>query len=69
MEVANIKNYVTTLHPMESIIELHAHTPINKMGLWNVNTTTLSKQASLFWPIALPLSHIGLRLFKPLAIS
>jgi hypothetical protein len=69
MEVANIKNYVTILHPVESIIELRAHTPINKMSLWNANTATLSKLASPFWPIAPPLSHIGLRLFKPLAIS
>jgi hypothetical protein len=48
MEVANIKNCIAILHPMESIIELRAHTLINKMGLWNANTATLSKWASPF---------------------
>jgi hypothetical protein len=47
MVVVNIKNYATYLPPMASIIASHAPILMNKMDLWNANTATLLKWASL----------------------
>lgn len=61
--VTNLKN-ATFLRLMEYIIGLRALTPINKTGLWSVNTAILSKWALLSWPIPWYPSNTGLRLFK-----